>query len=223
MALSIDVSGIKIKIDLQDPKDVNTDEWYAVIDENYQPNKDQFILEKFNKDYPKYDIKDIKLLYNLVSRSKNLQEWLAIATAEFILNVECPEYFKEVLTDEEFNKTNKNISQLNKLYSEKSEKEKRLAEDYKNSRIKLDNEYEDKFNNIKKDNYTKILALKSEELPLEIQMMIEAYTPSNVNDINSKKRYAKELIIKYKLNLLRICKENDIKDINVVIKELSKL
>lgn len=221
--ISKTINGEEVVVKLTDPNDVDINKWYAVIDENYQPNKDLFILEKFNKEYPRYDLKDVKTLYNLVSRSTSLQEWLAYANADFVLNVECPEYFKEVLTNEEYNETSVKISEINKLYAQKSNEEYLLAERYRKDKKELDKLYGRKFDQLQQDNNTRILALKSSELPLELQMLIEAYTPSQENDINSKKRFAKELMIKYKLFLLNMCKNEGVENADQLIKELAKL
>lgn len=70
--------------------------------------------------------------------------------------------------------------------------------------------------------YARVISMNTTELPLTLQLAIENFTPAN--DVNSpnKKAYARELLIRYKLELIKMIKNDPSININLVIESMQE-
>lgn len=210
------------KVVFNDPTETQISDWYAVIEDDMEPDKDKFILNKFNNDFPNSTVDDVSLIYGLASRSKIVREWYALANASFILDVQCPEYYKDAISNSEYEECSLKISMINRNIAEKTKEEQELAEKYKLERLSISNKWSKKNESLVSNTKVRIMTLTSEELPVSIQLLIEKYTPSSASDQNAKKRYAKEMLIRYKLLLLNNTKDMSLEQLNAYLLESSK-
>lgn len=191
--------------------------WYIIKEESYRPDKDKFVLDKFNEKYPKMKQTKIQTVYNLCSRSSTLNVWLAGINLEYAKSSQVPTFYRDLVEPDVFKETQEELTKINKLESDKAAIELELAKSYKAELKRVVSEYENKVNQIIKTKTIRVLNLKSTDLPIYIQLAIENYTPGKATDSPDKKTFGRELLINYKKMLLQILSKNKDVDIQKII------
>lgn len=208
--LIYDDGKIKVMIS-EDPND-----WYVVKDENYKPDRGVFVLEKFIEDFPHIKIDKVEDIYSLCSRSKKLAIWLAQINIEYASTEQTPTFFRSVIDSKEYSKVSVALVKLNDANKNRAIKEKEAVTKYKESMKKIEEEY-DKLAKIE-NNYAKVIAMNSTSLPLTIQLAIENYSPAS-NIAPTSKSFAREMLIQYKVGLIKLINEDNNIKIDDIIEE----
>lgn len=205
---SIDVDSVDIK---------NPDKWKIVESETYRPSKDNFILNKFHSDWPQHKVaaKSAEMVYSICSRATILINWLREANASYSIETTPPLYLEGIISPEKFINATESLNEINNINREYSIKNQKTA---KNFNEEMDNntaEHVKKLEKFKENKIVRILNMNSTELPISMQFMIENFTPTvNANSVD-KKTYARELLVNYKVSLLKFFNEENNKDINI--------
>jgi len=194
-------------------------EWITVESENYKLDRDTYIIESFYKDYPKYKgaVRDYEMLMSLCTRSTILGEWLIGINAKYVLEVNIPKYLENLIEPKQYNDVQYNLKKFNDTNKNFSDDCVKLSDKYKNDLETLRNKYSAEFDKFKKDQILRVLTLKTSELPIEIQLEIENFTPAKFSGSVDSKTFSRELLIQYKRYLLKEIKNNPKIDINDVI------
>lgn len=197
----------------------NSDNWYIIKSESYIPNRDEYILKKFKNDFPNVPIGDqVQLIYNLASRNKAINEWLAITNSFYADEATMPLYLKDLVEPSVFKSTQQSITEYNKVVKQEADERLQASIDYKNKLEQIDRKYEKLKEKVKSNKLLRILTLASNELPLTLNLSIETYSPADVTSSPDKKVYARELLTNYKIHLIKILKQNPDVDIETLIK-----
>lgn len=207
---------------------INEDDWLSIKNEEYLPDKNLFIFEKFAEDYPEIASKihgdniDDKAnkVYSLASRSAVVAQWLSNANLLYSLDAQTPTYYKEFIDPKDFKEVSVKISTLNKINSDQSNKLALAAKEYQEKIRKIQDEA---VNSAKKlvanDRLIRILTVPTTSLPISIQLAIENYTPKD-NEAPTQKAYAREYLIAYKTFLLKQLKQDKNFDVEAAIDSL---
>jgi len=196
-------------------------DWATIKGESYSPDRAEFILDKFKQDFPEHGEVEYDRLMATISRSKPLSRWLAQTNVDYSISAQVPEYFKEFVEPNEFNRSSKVITEYNKILAEESQETQRLAAEYQRRMAEINNKYEKEKQKFIKDPLVRILTMQSNELPITLQLAIENFTPEANEGAPEKRRYAREMVINYKVALLKILKEKPDINIDEVITRLS--
>lgn len=208
-------------INVNDPKS-----WKTIQQEDYRPDRNDFILKAFKKKFPKHAnaVNSIETVNNLASRSKTINNWLVSAGIEYVLEVQAPQYLKDLVDPKEYKDASEDLAELNKLATKRSLEEQLVVKEYKDKIAKIEEKYDKLTESAKKSNVVKILSLNSTSLPITLQLMIENYSPSVTSSSPDKKTYAREILVNFKISLLKYFtkKENKDVDINEFLTEISE-
>jgi hypothetical protein len=216
--LIIDTTKGSVVIDLNIE---DNSKWYIVADEAYRPDREKFLIDKFNKEYQIPGVNGIDKLYALCSRSKALNTWLAFANAEYASTETVPTYYKDLVNKEVYNESQKTLTELSKINKLRADEEAKAAAEYSKKLIEINEKYSRRQSPLLQNKIIKILNMKSTDLPLTLQLMIENYTPADVTTAPDRRMYGRELLIRYKMSLLNILNNNADVDIDAIIAELS--
>lgn len=215
-------SGLEIIIDKVSD---NVDDWVIIKDEKYRPNRDKFVVDRFELDFSNISLaalpsinKKAERIYNLVSRSLRLTEWLARVNLEYALLENTPTFYRDLVSPEEFQISSDSLLRLSQKAAEQSAEELEAARSYKTKIAEIRNRYSAISNSLKTTRLVKILSLKSNSMPLTLQMAIENYTPADQSP--DKKTYARELLIKYKLSLIKVSRNLNCEELDNLITEM---
>lgn len=201
-----------------DGPDTNSEKWLVVAEEKYRPDKQKFIYDKFIKEYPSIKVRDAEQVYALASRSAKLNEWLAIANAEYATIEASPTYYRQYIDASDFESASIEVSNMSKAQAAKAKEQAIAATNYRNALAEIDMKYEKSLNTSNK--YAKVLALNTTSLPLSIQLIIDNYTPATSSSPNVR-AFARECLVSYKIALLSVIKQNKDVDIDKLI-EINK-
>lgn len=215
MEINIKNSGQEYKIQL--PIESEIEKWNCSLDKNYLPDKNEFIEQAFEKTFGQE--LDAETIYKLVGRNQAVQEWLAETNAKFEISVQCPQYYKGLMSDEDYKRLNKDINSFNQLNTDQSQEIEKASIKYKDEIKKISEKYEAKKSEITKNPTVKVLTLDSTKLPISLSLAIENFTPQDLTDSATKKAYAREILIRYKQLLLE--EINNGKDVELLIEEMA--
>lgn len=185
--------------------------WYTVESGSVSFNRDEVLLEEFNKHHGT-NITNVNDIYELVSMSDDIQEWYLEFNINYNESSNLPKYVDDVLDSKEYVEVRKKLSDYKKLQADVQNEINKESQIYKDKISKI----RERIVNTdigKDDPIFKILNLNVKQLPLNISLKIINYTPSTTNVAASRKMFAKEMLIRYKKNLLTAVKEN--KDLNI--------
>lgn len=193
------------------------EEWTVIKEQSYTPDKVEYTVTNFKTAFPNVTLPEgvlpsYDLIGRLASRSSVITEWLAINNAEYALEAQMPTYLEDVMTPEEYKKTQSEVTAYNKVIAEQQKEKQKASEIYKENLKKIDDKYNKQLNKIKENKKLKILTLPSTSLPLTLQLAIENYTPTG-DDPPTKRTYLREILTNYKIYLLKELDNN--KDINL--------
>jgi hypothetical protein len=180
----------------------NSDAWLTIGSESYTPDKQDFVVEKFKKDFQNIKgIDDIQQIGALASRSPKLSEWLNKTNLEYSLNAEVPLWAQDLIEPKTLKNLTKNIAESNKIEADRSQELNKLASKYKDEVSKINKAYDDKKDKVTNHDLLLAFTCNATTLPLSIQQAIENYSPADSNAPN-KKTYARELLLQWRQQLL---------------------
>lgn len=197
------------------------DDWTVVKQQSMKYVKGDVIVEKFNKDFPHAKVNNYELICDLASRSRKISEWLVNANVTYSELAEMPLYLEGLVEPKTYKSLTSDILQINRTIGSFSQQRQELAEKYKNELKRLDKKENETINLIKgKNKILKVLTLNTTSLPLTLQLMISGYSPANsLNVQESQKIYAREMLINYKVTLIKKIISNEDIDIDAIIEE----
>lgn len=226
MVLNIDTS--KGKLVVEDVA-VNEDDWIVIKSQSVVYDKQSFIISQFMADFPNFtilgtdDIEKFKFLTELCGRQPALRRWFAAVSIKYSDTTQLPLYLKDRVAPDEYKTIQENLLKMKDELAEIVNKRNDLAVKYS---ADLDNLKDQEDSIIKKsiggNNVMKIINLSTEALPLSIQMRIQSYDPktSDIDLSDSKRRIAQEYLIKFKIALLDLVKEQQLIDIDALLNEI---
>lgn len=186
------------------------EDWLGLNDEKNRPEKQSFMLDAWNKQFPDNPIDDYDFLTGMTSRSDVVKNWFATKSSEFSYEVQVPLFYKEFVTPQEWAKTQKNVLKINAAVASRQEKINILSKKYKEELDALIKDEEGQFSDMKlqeSDVIIYITTLSQSQLPITISMSINKYTPVQ-GSIPTAKAYARECLIRYKTSLLNLAFKN---------------
>lgn len=196
-------------------------EWVTIIDESYKPNREAFIINKFQKDFAAIKVSNCDEIFKLASRSTRLNKWLAEVNAEYALKEKVPTYFRDYVDPSVFKETSEKLTKLRNNNAKQAAEEAELARKYHKEMEDIRNAYKEENDKIVGDDYvTKILNLNSTSMPLSLQLGIENYTPAKEGTSPNKATYAREMLIRFKISLLEAMKANKDANLNELLSGL---
>lgn len=193
--------------------DEDGNKWFCKKDDLNKPNKRKFIEERFIAKYGRE--LEFDMIAKLVSRSEALRNWYAKQLEDFILEVDVPEYYANILTPIEFKQLSVEVAKVNKNYALESKELNIISEKYKKDCEQVRNNYKIKNDLLFSNKLVKILTLNSESLPIGLQLKLENYTPSDQDDIRTSALYGRELLVRYKISLIEALKRGE--DVDTII------
>lgn len=195
----------------------SSNDWLIIKDETYRPDRGVLVLETFKKDFPSIQVgDDVEKVYALCSRSARLAEWLAKVNLSYATLQNEPTFYRDVIAADDYKLVAKDLEQLSNNNRSRATEELKAAEVYKTTMETISNKYS---NRRLENKFSTIIALNTTSLPLTLQLAIENYTPANDATSPNRRAYARELLVRYKLALIEMVKENRNIDIDRVISE----
>jgi hypothetical protein len=185
--------------------DETLDNWVVVKQQSIKYVKGDIILEKFNKDFPHAVVDSYDVICELASRSTKISEWLVNANTVYSELAEMPLYLDGLVEPKIYKGLTHDIQRINETIGSFSQSRQQLAEKYKNELKVLEKKEKEAINKIKGDNkFLRVLTLNTTSLPLTLQLMINGYSPSNSENLQeSQKVFAREMLINYKVSLIK--------------------
>jgi hypothetical protein len=208
----------------------NIDNWIVKDAEVIEYSKATVLVEAFESQFPHIkllgnsDDEKFDYLTNLVSRSDKLLQWFALEKVNYSELTQLPSYLTDVIDKSEFKKIRSKITEVNNVIADFAEQRAKLALEYKANLRKLERQLDAKIDkSIGNDNVVKVLTLTSQSMPLSLINAIESYNPqtSDINFDEKKKLYARELLTRFKVSLLKKVNEDPDIDIDTLIDEIS--
>lgn len=199
-------------------------QWKIVQEENYIPDREEYVVKNFNLKFPQFESSnfDYDKICELSSRSTLVGEWLASTNASYAIDEQPPQYLREVMTPDKFIETVKKLKIIKGHLLAKTLADKTAADIYSTS-LKLNTKtYKDAIKTVTITNEIKVLNLRTNDLPISLQMAIMAYTPASASESPNSKVYAREIFVQYKLALLRYCKNYPSTNLDELIENLKK-
>jgi hypothetical protein len=199
--------------------DETLDNWVVVKQQSIKYVKGDIILEKFNKDFPHAVVNSYDVICDLASRSTKISEWLVNANTIYSELAEMPLYLDGLVEPKIYKGLTQDIQRINETIGSFSQSRQQLAEKYKNELKILEKKEKEAINKIKGDNkFLRVLTLNTTSLPLTLQLMINGYSPSNSENLQeSQKVFAREMLINYKVSLIKKIIEDPNFKVDIVI------
>jgi len=213
--LDDDVSNLKVEL-----PSVDSDNWFVSKTQSLSISKDEYMLKAFNSEFPNLAITSFSQLSDLVSRSSALQDWYAIESAKYIKLVELPAFLSNSVTPAKFSTIRDSLSQYNKINSDEGKQIKALSEKFDSDLKAIRNASKAKIDKLCSDPIIRILIIKTNEMPLSLQIKINNYTPKTDDVTQSRDRYAQELLYNYQRSLIKLVDEKPDVDIEKIINRL---
>lgn len=187
----------------------DSDNWYIIQQGSFTIDKKEFVLNKYNEDFPHVKIDNYDTFELVLNRSTKLQEWFAHASLAYTDSIQLPVAYKDLFEPEEYNKFFDDTQEYkNNLALESAEIEELSAKFDRDLKL-IKNKYKqlnDKV--VARNKFYPILLLNATYLPLSIQIDIEGYTPKTGDVTQQKSLYAREYLINYKRGLIEHVKNN---------------
>jgi hypothetical protein len=199
--------------------DETLDNWVVVKQQSIKYVKGDIILEKFNKDFPHAVVGSYDVICELASRSTKISEWLVNANTIYSELAEMPLYLDGLVEPKIYKGLTQDIQRINETIGSFSQNRQQLAEKYKNELKILEKKEKEAIDKIKGNNkFLRVLTLNTTSLPLTLQLMINGYSPSNSENLQeSQKVFAREMLINYKVSLIKKIIEDPNFKVDIVI------
>lgn len=210
--------------------DKSEDNWVVIKSESVVFDKKALILAKFTEDFPNLPISGVDddvrfdVLTRLCSRTRALSRWYAQASLLYSDLTQMPAYLEGQVAPSDYAGIKDKILILNRKIAKDAEARRELARDYERKLKKLEEDAEiETAKIIGNDKVFEIITLTSEAMPSSLQLAIESYTPSDKSlEIGeSRKKYAREMLIQFKVKLLQLIKADPTINIKRLIDEIS--
>jgi len=210
--------------------DKSEDNWVVIKSESVAYDKKALILDKFRTDFPHLPISgvddDVKFdnLTRLCGRTRELARWFAQANLLYSDLTQLPLYLKDHVEPGAYSKIKDKVLLLNKKAAANAEARRELALEYEKKVKRLDAEYKaDVSKFIGSDKVLKIITLTAEAMPASLQLALDNYTPADkeVDIGESRKRYAREMLIQFKIKLLEIIEADPSIDIDELVSSMA--
>lgn len=201
--------------------DRDKNNWVVIKEESLKYDKGALVLDSFNKEFPHLQMDSYEKLVLVCGRSRKLSEWLIMANLKYSEFAQMPSYLEDLVEPSEFKIIQGKITSINEQIASYSAKKQKLAEKYKSDLRNLEAEESKKISEAKGDNKALIiLSLNQTQLPASLQLAIENYEPSDKTDLQESRRvYAREVLISYKKSLLQVIKDVPEVDVLKLIEE----
>jgi len=205
---SFEVSGENYEVKSVEAE--KSQDWVISKAESYVPDRDSEVLTEFKKKFPNLKVTSAKEVYELASRNKGIQEWLANFNLRFNLEIKVPFAFKNKIEAKEFSKLAENIKKINDARVDETTQTNKASDEFKLKLNQIRKKSKDTIDALKaKDQRLKILMLNSNDLPASISLAIAKYTPSQEDkDAPTQKAFAREILVNYQLALLDVLTAN---------------
>lgn len=210
--------------------DKSEDNWVIIKSESVAYDKKRLILDKFKSDFPHLPISgsddDVKYdnLTRLCGRTRELARWYAQASLLYSDLTQLPLYLKDHVEPGSYTKIKEKILVLNKKAAANAVTRRELAIEYENKIKRLDSEYKSDVSKfIGSDKILKIITLTAEAMPASLQLALDNYTPADkeVDIGESRKRYAREMLVQFKIKLLEIIEADPSVEIDDLITSMA--
>lgn len=215
----IDLGNVKVNLPVADQN-----KWYVKQESSMTVSKEEWVLIKFKETFhPKFSqINTIEKILDLVSQNNVIKKWYNVISLEFIESLTLPMYFKNILKPVEYNQLQIALEDYNIALRKESEEIKKIADE----KDRLIREIKDRTEKTTKEVLSrnplfKILKMNVGQLPISLAIEALEYTPSDRDESNSKKRYTKEILSRYKAALVELVNNNPSIDIDKIIDENS--
>lgn len=197
---SVFIGDLEVKL-----PDESLDNWVVVKQQSIKYVKGDIILEKYNKEFPHAIVKSYDVICELASRSTKLSEWLVNANSIYSELAEMPLYLDGLVEPKIYKGLTQDIQKINETIGNYSQSRQQLAEKYKSDLKLLEKKEKESIDKIKGNNkFLRVLTLNTTSLPLTLQLMINGYSPSNSENLQeSQKVFAREMLINYKVSLIK--------------------
>lgn len=194
--------------------------WYYIKQQSFTINKDDFILERFNEDFPHLKVNDIKQFELVLSRSTILQDWYAKTSLIYTDSIQLPVAFKDLFKPDEYQGYFKDMQQYKNNLAKQSGEIENASKEF-TKKVDLINDKYKKLNDIiiASNKIYPILTLTGQLLPLSIQIEIENYTPKTGDVTQQRTVYAREMLINYKRALITKLKDDESIDVLQLIED----
>lgn len=208
----------EIIIDKPSPDEQN---WYTTESESFGIDKNVFVIESYNNDFPGYYIDNIEMLLNVISRSKALQKWYADCSAKYSQAAMLPSYLKQVVEPIKYKQISNKISKYNQILKKESDELEKESVIYKEKCRKISENNRKELDLIKADKLVSIVTMNTTSLPISMQIDIEKYTPKDGDIAQQRRKYARELLMCFQKQLATIVESDPTVDINLLIESLT--
>lgn len=198
---------------------IDGDVWYALKQENWMPDRQQYVIDSWNAKFPERTVDNFEKIMSLIARSQVLSDWYASVMDKYRDSVAVPIHVQDLLPAADYEQISAKINKLNDQVAELSQKRQAEAERYKQALAKLDKEYAIIGQTKENDPLVFILTLTSDKLPLGVLDRIDEYVPRDESDPITTKIYAREQVLRYQRYLIN--KHNEGEDVYQVVKEQS--
>jgi len=185
-------------------------------------------LEAFQNEFPQFDVRSYDELTELCSRSKVFMRWLIKANSNYSEFAQLPLFLKDKVKPEKYIQLQTCLTSISRKQSQFGLSKTALANKYQTDLAKIENEESESIKTIlnteidKNDKdlnkILKVISLNSTYLPFSLQMVIQRYVPSNLEDPQESGRvFAREILIRYKEALVDAIINNDSIDVDSLI------
>lgn len=199
-----------------DMPSTNPNDWLITRENSLRPERGEFVLKEFRRQYPSIKVKDIEQMYKVCARSQLLSNWLSLVNADYVQDVKIPGYARNIISSTDIENSRKIIDEINNINKNKSAAIKKAADTFKETLDNIENDEAYKLpTNV--DKITKILILNTSDMPVSLQLAIENFVPASNDNFPDTKSYARELLFQYKKSLLTMVKNDSSIDIEGVI------
>lgn len=176
--------------------------WFALKQENWVPDRQQFVLDCWKNDFPDMVMEDYDELTRFISRSAFLNDWYLSVVSKYRRIVSLPIHVQDILPVSDYESACKKIKDINDWNASKSEDLENAAKEYKD-KLKAINTKWNKIEEVKaNDPIVFVLTLNTNMLPLSVLHRIDKYVPSDASDPITGTVYAREQLLQYQRYLI---------------------
>jgi len=185
------------------------DQEYSVTYKTDKITRDDYILSCWNEKFPNSQTDDINRVRSFISSSAKMQEWYADIMTNYQANVVMPDYLKDVLDIDEYNKLSVKLKEYNNKLKARSDAINKAAANFKNALDAANATYEKSCNSLLKDKVLFVLTLNRSDLPLDLQQQIIDFVPKDVESPKERREHAKNLVIEFQKSLIKSIKNDE--------------
>lgn len=209
----------KYDLNIEQPTS-DSENWYVIKQQSFTINKEEFLVDKFNKDFAKYSVKDFDQLKDICNQSIYLRDWYAKTSLLYAQSIQLPVFLKEIVSAPEYEGLANKLQQYNSIIAKKSREIEELSSKFDKDRDNIESKYHKEYSLLLKDKIVRILCMTIEDLPILLQLEISNFTPSTKDSAPNRSSYGRELLLNYQRTLITLVKDNPDVDIDSIINEM---